>query len=260
MFTSRLTLTIISFVLLTSCTMQEKTWESASPVFISEQVKEQIKSTRVVVSIDQDSRLGIPILGQRTSHQYFGVLGKLAESASVRFADDLSDEHRSLFRGIDKTAFHFNTGIKFRDAAETNLQTLKWLKVSSVVHQDKVPLSEIENMVKTQDEDTLLLIDNRYLMAIDFSSISVFSYVTLYAHDDKLVKLAKASHPYEDPPTLYKKLFSFEFRYDKPYMTADDALKGWSDDEGAMIQRAISQSIADLTKQIAADLTFTTVK
>ena len=259
MFTQSKKLILLSLALLGSCSVQEKTWESTSPIFISEKTKEYIQSTKVIVSIDQDTRLGIPILGQRTSHQYYGVLGKLAESAEIRFADDLSDSHRALLRTVDKAAFRFDTGAKFRDAVESSLQTIKWLKVSSVTHQHKVPLSDLENMVKTQDEDAMLLIDNRYLMAFDFSSISVFSYVTLYAHSEELIKIANAAHPYEEPPTLYKKLFSFEFRFKDQFTTADDALKGWSTAEGKMVADAISQSITDLTEQIVSDLSFTTI-
>ena len=260
MCTTNKTLFLVSVMLLTGCSVQEKSWETVSPVFIKEEAKQYITSTRVVVSIDQDKRLGLPVLGQRTSHQYYGVIGKLAESAEVRFANDLSEGLRSLLRSIDKAAFKFNTGNKFRRAAESEFQSLTWLKVSSVVNQTDLQIPDIESMVKTLDEDALLLIDNRYLMAIDFSSITVFSYATLYARNENLVRIAKAAKPYEDLPTLYKNLFSYEFRYQDTYTTADDALKGWSKNDGEMVKRAITQSITDLTKQIVSDLSFTTVK
>ena len=253
-------LTIFSTALLLSCTVQEKSWENVSPIFIVDEAKQYIHSTKVVVSIDQDKRLGMPVLGQRTSHQYYGVIGKLAESAEIRFGDSLSDEQRGLLRVVDKASFRFGIGARFRDATEQSLSSTDWLKASSVVNETDLLVSDIERLVLTQDEDALLLIDNRYLMAIDFSSISVFSYVTLYAHEQNLVKLATAAHPYEIPPTLYKNLFSYEFRIEGKYATADDALKGWSNNEGEMVQRAISDSIADLTSQIARDLSFITVK
>lgn len=251
---------IAGFILLSGCTVQEKFWGKVAPVFISEEAKQRIKSTKVIVSLDQDERLGIPIMGQRTSHQYSGVIGKLAESATVRFGDDLSEEQRRLLRGIDMVAFRFDTAVKFREAAQSSLSSIAWLNVSSVVHQHDIPLAEIERIVQTQDEDVLMLIDNRYLMAIDFSSITVFSYVSLYAHERTLVKMAKDAKPYEDPPTLYKNLFLYEFRYDGNYTNAGDALKGWNKNEGEMVQRAITESITDLTKQIIDDLSFTTLK
>jgi len=247
-------------LLLCGCTVQEKTWENVSPVFVREEAKQHINSTRVVVSIDQDKRLGIPVMGQRTSHQYFGVVGKLAESGEARFKNDLAEEHRRLLREVDLAAFRFDTGNKFREAVDQKINTLQWLKISSVVNHADLQVSDVESMVQTQDEDALLLIDTRYLMAIDFSNITVFSYVTLYAHSDDLVKIAKAAHPYEDPPTLYKNLFSYEFRVEGKYATADDALKGWSENNGEMVQHAISESISDLTQRIIADLSFTTVK
>ena len=254
------TLILASLVLLNGCTVQEKYWGKVAPVFVSEEAKQHIKSTKVMVSIDQNSKLGIPILGQRTSHQYYGVIGKLAESAEVRFEKGLSEENRSLLRSVDITAFKFDTGAKFSKAVESSLRSLDWLKVSSVVSQTDLQIAEIESMVQTQDEDALLLIDNRYLMAVDFSSITVLSYVSLYAHEKTLVKIAKDARPYEDPPTLYKNFFSFQFRYTDNYTTPHDALKGWSNNEGEMVQRAISESINDLTKQIIADLSFTTSK
>lgn len=253
-------LLIISVLLIVGCTVQEKYWGKEAPVFVPEEAKQHVKSTKVVVSLDQDSKLGIPVLGQRTSHQYHGVIGKLAESATVRFEKDLSEEHRSLLRDIDKMAFRFDTSVKFREAAESALRPVAWLNVSSVVDQHDLPIAEIERMVQTQDEDALLFIDNRYLMAIDFSSITVLSYVTLYAHEETLVKIAKQSRPYEDPPTLYKHFFSYEFRYDGSFTTPYDALKGWSNNDGEMVKRALKESIADLTKQIVEDLSYTTVK
>ena len=254
------TLSILAFVLLHACTVQEKTWENASPIFIVEEAKHHINATKVVVSIDQDKRLGMPVLGQRTSHQYYGVVGKLAESAEVRFGNSLSEEQRKLLREVDKASFRYDAGVKFRDAINNGLRSIEWLKASSVVNESDLYIPDIERLVLTLDEDALLLIDNRYLMAIDFSSISVFSYVTLYAHEENLVKIAKAAHPYENPPTLYKNLFSYEYRIEGKYATADDALKGWSNNEGEMVQRAISESIADLTNQISSDLSFTTLK
>jgi len=204
---------IACLLLLTGCTVQEKSWEKVSPVFIKEEAKKHIDSTKLVISIDQDKRLGIPVLGQRTSHQYFGVVGKLAESGLLRFENSLSEKQRNLLRGVDKAAFRFDTGSKFRDTLENNLHSLAWLKVSSVVNETNLHIPDIEAMVKTMDEDAMLLIDNRYLMAIDFSSITVFSYATLYAHDENLVKIAKSAKPYEDPPTLYKNLFSNFFNF-----------------------------------------------
>ena len=250
----------VSLILLSACTIQEKYWGKVAPVFVNEEAKQHINSTKVVVSLDQDKRLGIPVLGQRTSHQYYGVIGKLAESGMVRFENDLSEEQRRLLREVDKAAFRFDAGIEFRETAENSLRSLAWLKVSSVINQTDLQIPDIERMVQTQDEDVLLLIDTRYLMAIDFSSITVFSYVTMYAHDESLVKIAKDALPYEHPPTLYKNLFSYEFRYAGSYTTADDALKGWGKNEGEMVQLAISESISDLTKQIVDDLSFTTLK
>lgn len=252
-------LLIPCLLVLTACTVQEKTWESVSPVFITEQAKKHIQSTRVIVSIDQDSRLGIPVLGQRTSHQYFGVIGKLAESAAVRFEKDLSEEHRSLLRGVDKAAFSFDTGAKFRDAAEKSLRDVDWLKVNTVINRYDVPISEIGNLVQTQDEDALLFIDNRFLMSFDFRSITVFSHVTLYAHNEQLADIAKKAKPYEDPPTLYKNLFIHEFHYENRYTTAEEALSGWSTKNGEMVNRAIMASITDLTNQLTSDLSFITI-
>ena len=251
---------ITLIILLNGCSVQEKTWENVSPIFVKEEAKQHIKSTRVVVSIDQDERLGIPVMGQRTSHQYFGVVGKLAESGEERFKNDLSEDNRRLLREVDLAAFRFDTGSKFREAVDNKIRPVDWLKVSTVVNHADLQIADIESMVQTQDEDALLLIDNRYLMAIDFSNITVFSNVTLYAHSDELVKLAKAARPYEDPPTLYKNLFTYEFRIEGEFSTADDALKGWSKNGSEVVQRAIAESIADLSKRIAEDLSFTTVK
>lgn len=258
MYTSIKTLILASLMLLSGCASQEDALENAAPDFISEETKQQIRSTAVLVSLEQDTRLGMPVSGQGTSHQYYGVISKLAESGAVRFEKDLSQEHRRLLRGIDKIAFLFDVGGKFRVAVDENLRSVNWLNISSVLNQNDVPVTDIERMVKTQDEDALLLIANRYLMAIDFSSITVFSDVTLYAHDETLVKIAKAARPYEDPPTLYHKLFTFEFRYEGSYATPDDALKGWNENDGEMVQRAISESITELTKQIVADLSAST--
>ncbi|WP_455208662.1 hypothetical protein [Kaarinaea lacus] len=251
---------VVSLMLLSGCTVQEDYRGKLIPDFVSEEAKQQINSTKVVVSLEQDKNLGIPVIAQRTSHQYYGVIGKLVESGMIRFENNLSEEHRRLLRIVDMAAFRFDTGVKFREAAESGLGSIAWLKVSSVINQTDLQIPDIDSMVQTQDEDALMLIDIRYLMAIDFSSITVFSDVSLYAHDETLIKIAKDTRPYEDPPTLYKKLFSYEFRYAGSYTTADDALNGWSKNEGEMVERAISESITDLMQQLVTDLSLTTSK
>jgi len=252
--TSLLTILIVSIILLGGCSSQENIPENAVPDHISSAAKQHIKSTLVVVSVDEDSRLGMPVSGQGTSHQYYGVIGKLAESGEVRYQKDLSDDYRQLLRGIDKVAFKLNIGSLFRETAGEALRSIDWLNMTSVVSQTDIPVADVAQLVQTQDEDALLLIDNRYLMAIDFSSITVLSYVTLYAHNESLVKIAKTASPYEDPPILYQKLFTFEYPYEGEITTPDEALKGWNKNDGDMVQRAISQSIDDLTNQIASGL------
>jgi len=61
-------LALIFSTFLVGCTVQEKYWDQTTPICMDETAKQHIKSTRVIVSIDQDQRLGIPVLGQRTSH------------------------------------------------------------------------------------------------------------------------------------------------------------------------------------------------
>lgn len=256
--TSIKTLILLGLILLSGCSSQEKELENVAPNFISEGVKQYLNSTKVVVSFDQDARFGMPASGHGTSHQHYGVVGKLAESGTVRLAKDLSEENRRLLRGIDRAAFHFDAGAKFREAIEESLQSVDWLKVSDIVILNDVPVDDIERMVQTQDEDALLFIANRYLMSMDFSRITVFSDVTLYAHDESLIKIAKAARPYVNPPTLYQKLFLFEFRYDGSYTTPEDALKAWSESDGEMVQRAIKDSIDNLTQQIAIELSSAT--
>ncbi len=248
------TLILFALILSGGCSSHEKAPENVSPNFISEEVKQYLNSTKVVVSFNQDARFGMPVSGQGTSHQYYGVIGKLAESGTVRLAKDLSEENRRLLRGIDRAAFHFDAGAKFRDAIEESLQSIDWLKISDIVVLNDVPVDEIERMVQTQDEDALLFVANRYLMGMDFRRIAVFSEVTLYAHDESLVKIAKAIRPYEYPPTLYQKLFLFEFRYEGSYTTPEDALKAWNESDGEMVRRAIKGSIDNLTQQIVIEL------
>lgn len=249
-------------MLLSGCASKESVPGNVAPDRISVAAKQHIKSTLVVVSVDEDSRLGMPVSGQGTSHQYYGVIGKLAESGEVRYQKDLSEDYRQLLRGIDKVAFKLDIGSRFRKASGEALRSVDWLNMTNVVNQTDIPVADIAKMVQTQDEDALLLIDNRYLMAIDFSSITVLSYVTLYAHNESLVKIAKTARPYEDPPILYQKLFTFEYPYeagqtslsDRGNVTPDEALKGWNKNDGDMVQRAISQSIDDLTNQITSGL------
>ena len=97
-------------------------------------------------------------------------------------------------------------------------------------------------------------------MAKDFTNITIFSYVALYANEKSLAKIAKDSRPYDDPPTLYKNLFQYEFRFEGIYTTANEALKGWSENNGEMLHRALETSIADLSNQIVADLSSTTIE
>lgn len=252
--TSIKTLILLGLILLSGCSSQEKVAQNVSPNIINEEVKQYLNSTKVVVSFDQDARFGMPASGKGTSHQYYGVIGKLAESGTVRLAKDLSEDNRRLLRGIDRAAFHFDAGTKFRDAIEESLQSVDWLKVSDIVILNDVPVDDIERMVQTQDEDALLFVANRYLMGMDFRRITVFSDVTLYAHDEALVKIAKAIRPYENPPTLYQKLFLFEFRYEGSYTTPEDALKAWNESDGEMVRRAIKDSIDNLTQQIVVAL------
>jgi hypothetical protein len=256
-----LRLLLMTMTLLGSgCAVQQKYWGQVSPIFMNETARPLISSTRVVVGLDHDSRMGPPVIANGSSGQQFGILGALIESAIVHNENDAIQDRQRRLDGINKAALEYNIGSKFREAVEKSISPLSWLNISYVVKKHDVRIPEIERMVQTLDEDALLLVDNKYLLAQDYSRITVFSYVALYAKESTLAKIAKDARPYEDPPTLYKNLFQYEFAYDGVYTTENDALAGWSSNEGTMIHRALTASIDELTRQIVADLQSTTVE
>lgn len=253
-------LVVVLLLVLTGCMVQQKYWGKVSPIFMDEKARSLIKSTKVLVGLDHDSRMGPPVLERENPGGQYGIIGSLNESTMAHSESKSTQERQKNLDGINKAAIDFNIGSRFREAIEESIKPFSWLNVTYVVKKHDVKIPEIEQMVKTLDEDALLLIDNKYLMAKDFSNITVFSYVALYANEKNLVKIAKDARPYEDPPTLYKNLFQYEFRYDGTYTTADSALKGWNENDGEMLKRALTKSIADLNRQIVADFSSTTIE
>ena len=176
--------------------------------------------------------------------QWFGLIGALVESAIVHNENDQLQARQRQLTTINKATLDFNIGSKFREKVETTMKPIDWLNVSYVVKKHKIRIYEVEQMVKNAD---------------DYSNIKVFSYVAIYANEKNLAKIAKDARPHEDPPTLYKNVFKYEFQFDGTYTTAESALKGWSDNDGEMLKRALSASIDELVNQIVTDFSYTTV-
>lgn len=243
----------------TGCAVQQKYWGDTSPIFMNETARPLISSTRVLVGLDHDSKMGPPIVANGSSGQQFGLIGALVESAIVHGENNALQERQRRLTGINQAVLDFNIASRFRETVESTIKPIDWLNVSYVVKKHDVKIFEVEKMVNSLEEDALLLIDNKYLMAEDFSNFKVFSYVAIYANEKNLAKIAKDARPHENPPTLYKNLFKYEFKYDGTYTTPESALKGWSDNDGEMLKRAMAQSIDNLVNQIVTDFSYTTV-
>lgn len=241
------------------CAVQQKYWGDVAPIFMNETARPLISSTRILVGLDHSSRMGPPLVANGNSGQQFGLIGALVESALVHNENDQIQARQRSLTTINKATLDFNIGSKFREKVESTMKPIDWLNVSYVVKKQQVKIYEVEKMVKNLDEDALLLIDNKYLMADDYSNIKVFSYVAIYANEKNLAKIAKDARPHEDPPTLYKNVFKYEFQYDGTYTTPESALKGWSDNDGEMLKRALTASIDELVNQIVTDFSYTTV-
>lgn len=258
----KFTVRAISFVLsiiLSGCAVTRNHWGFVSPIFMIESARYQISSTRVVVGLNPDSRMGPPVNPTPASGQQLGLAGVIIESALVYHENNtIQDKQRNL-NNINKAALEFNFGSKFRQAIEESTKTLKWLHVSYVTKQQDYKANDIYNILHTLNEDALLLIDCKYQMASDYSKLLVFSYVALHAKNKDLTQIAIRSRPNEDPPVLYRHLFKYEFPYDALYTTSNAAIAGWSQNDGAMLKKGFSLAVKEISHQIISDMSAITV-
>lgn len=234
-------------------------WGFVSPIFMNETARHQIRSTRIVVGLNADSRMGPPLVANGNSGQQFGLIGVLIESAIVHGENDAIQDKQKRLAEINKAVLNYNFGSHFRQAIEDGVKPLDWLNVSYVVKQQDYKTGDTEKILRTLEEDALLVVDCKYIMADDYSRLFVYSYVALHAQQKDLVAIAKQARPYEDPPVLYKNLFKYEFPFEGTYTNEREAIKGWSDNEGEMIHRAMETSIKELTQQITSDMSAITV-
>ena len=255
----KLIICISTLIMTTGCVVQQKYWNDSAPIFMNETARPLISSIRVMVGLDYDSKMGPPMIANQNSAQQFGLIGLLVESAIVYNENDSIQMRQRRLTEINRATLEFNIGSQFREAVESTMKPIDWLNISYVVKKHDIKIHEIEKMVVDLEEDALLLIDNKYLMAEDFSKLEVLSYVAIYANEANLVKIAKDARPDEYPPTLYKNLFRFEYPYQGTYITADKAINGWSENGSQMLKNALSKSIENLVNQIVTDFSYTTI-
>lgn len=244
---------------LTACVAPQKTWEGVTPIFMVEAARNRINSTRVVVGLNPESTMA-PKIATANSGQQFGLIGALIESAIVHGENDAMQDRQRLVNNIRSEALKYNFGSKFREEIENNLQGLDWLKVTFVVKEPSLQTQNVSNILKSINEDVLLVMDCKYSMSEDFSKIFVMSHVAMHPRNEELSKIALQFRPNEDLPTLYRHLFKYEYPFDGVFSDVIQAANGWSANNGEMIHKALDAAIADLATQIIADLSAYTVE
>jgi len=251
--------TIFVIILLGACVAPQKNWSFVSPIFMNETARHQIKSTRIVVGLNADSRMGPPLVADNNSGQQYGLVGLLVESAIVHGENDAIQEKQRHLTEINKAVLAFNFGSSFRQAIEDNVKPLEWLKVTYVVKKQDYRIGDTAELLKNMDEDALLVVDCKYIMSDDFSKLQVLTHVSLLPKHPDLIAVAKKTRPYDDAPVLYENLFKYNFPYEETFLNPNDAIAGWSKNDGEMVRRALQASIKDLTQQITADMSAITV-
>jgi len=250
---------VVLSVILIACVAPQKNWNYISPIFMVENARHKIGSTRVVVGLNADSRLGPPLVASGNSGQQGGLIGALIESAIVHGQNDTIQEKQRHLTEINNALLTFNFGSAFRQAVQDKVKPLEWLHVTYITKQQDFRIGDITRLLTSIDEDALLVIDCKYIMADDYSKLNVYTHVTLNPKRAELVKIAKQARPNDQFTVLYENLFKFVFPYDGTFLNPNDAIAGWSNNNGDMIHRALTASINDLTQQIISDMSAITV-
>lgn len=220
-----------------------------------ESVRNQIKSTRVIVGLDPENSINfIPQHQLCNTNQQYGLLGAIIGSLIVNSLNSGIQNQERLMTPIRSAAIKFNFGSKFRENFEKNIKPISWLNIRSVSKAPHFQRFKSTSLLEETDASAVLVADSFYTMSADFSKITITSHVILYPNNPVLLGIAKQQIKDGKEPVLFQQTFTYEHAYEGVYLESENAAKGWASDNGAMIYRALDSGVTEIAKNIGQNL------
>ena len=224
------------------------------PVSLLAAAKPHIESTRVIVGLDAKNSVNFIQQHNGSSGQQYGLLGVLIESMLVRSINEGVQDQERLMSPIRSAAIEYNFGSQFRKKIEDNLNGIDWLNISYVSKAPRFQRFQYKDLLKEAKESTVLVADSFYTMAADFSKITITSHVVMYPNNEALIGIAKSQLRSNAEPVLFQQTFSYEHVYEGVYSSAEEAARGWADNNGGMVARGLQTGVAGLANKIAQNI------
>lgn len=245
------TLVVLACVLAAGC-VANPVYEEVEPLSVIQNYRDKIHSTRVIVGLDPKNSENIQTyIG--TSGQQFGLLGVLIEGLLANGQnDDVVARERALMN-IRSAALKFNFGSKIRQQLQNSLEKVDWLKVKVVRKAPQFQRSNVSDIKAESREDVLIVVDAFYKMEEDLSKMTITGIAVAHPMGNLLTRL-KPSPDSTDHPVWYKNKFSFDYPIEGGYTDKQTASNKWGQDNGAMVQRALTAGVKQVARLIAQDI------
>lgn len=211
-----------------------------------------LKSTKVIVGLDPKNDNNLIPVQQPNSGQQAGLLGVVIDTIVLRSMDANRQTRERLMRPIRSALIKYNYGGQFRAELEKSLIPVKWLHVTQVSKEPEFQIQRFETIMPQLTEEAALIVDTFYGLESDLSKLVITANVVMYPRSEILRGLAKSEQ--EAYPILYRNQFIYEYALEGQFENAEQAAARWSEQDGALINRAMKAGINDIVARIASDM------
>jgi len=206
-----------------------------------------IDSTHVAVGIKPHEMLNFVQPGQNQA----GLLGLVVGTIMTSGANNDVQDSQRLIQPVRNAVLRYNFGSKFRLAVQNSLTAIDWLKVSYVGKYPSLQQHNVENLLQSNKDDTLFIIDSSYSFSPDFNSISVYCYAAMHSKNT-LQQVDGVNRPSDR--LIYQNKFSSTRKLDQSYQDTSQAIQKWSENDGFMVTQALNEALEDITNSLAMDI------
>lgn len=250
----RFMLLVIVVLLTQACVTRSPA--NLKPVFMVEEARYQIASSRVVIGTDPQ-RGADPM--QANSGREGGLLGAILASAITHSQNTSIDQKEKILAPIKTATLKYNYASKFRDYIKKDLMELEWLNINKIIKKNEQQYNRLGQLLNKTTEDALLLVDTGFEISPDLSRFIVSAFVILVPKNQSLVLVAQKVPQETVYPVLYRHYFTYEHEVEGGYVNQMHAMEMWSRDHGSMVTKALDESIPKLAEMIVRDIQSITI-
>lgn len=214
----------------------------------------QIRSTDVVAPIRQNE-IYVFVPSSAAAGAQFGLIGALV-SAGV----DAQRSHNAenAVTELRNAAVDYDFDAKLRRELRASLSSVPWLKARDVKVIKDVTLIGIDKAIDESSAGAVLVTSTDYHLSNDGRELTVTLAADMFAKDPALAAYrngkSKPKYKSDAANAIYRGKFSYAKTVPGATAKREDNMALWAADHGAPLKSALDTATAELSRQLAADI------